>query len=72
MEKLTKRELDVLRLMAYPWSEIQEKLNIKTPTLRTHVAHIHQKLCSENRAETLIKALKKGLIKLDEIEVKND
>lgn len=61
---LTKRELDVLRLIAEGFSnpEIMNKLSITNDTLRTHIKNINQKLKARSRANSITKAKDLGLI----------
>lgn len=54
---LTRRELDVLRLIARgdPSDRIAERLGIGTPTVRNHVARLLEKLGASNRAAALVR-----------------
>lgn len=67
--KLTKRQLDVLKLCCYSKYTTAEKLYISETTVATHYIQILKKLGSENKTEAILKAIKSGLIKLDEIEL---
>src|SRR5665213_1565923 len=51
--KLTGREVEVLRLIAlgYTSAEVARKLHLSPRTIETHRAHIHSKLGLANRAE---------------------
>lgn len=64
---LTEREKQVLKLLCLPNSEIAQRLKITTRTVKAHVRHIFNKLACSNRAEAIAKAIKKGIIKADEI-----
>jgi NarL family two-component system response regulator LiaR len=69
-DDLTRRELDVLRLLAAGRSnkEIANTLEIGDETVKTHVANVLGKLHSENRAQAVAQALKRGLVTLEELE----
>jgi LuxR family maltose regulon positive regulatory protein len=58
VEPLTKRELDVLRLVVAGLSnpEIADELVIAVSTVKTHINHIFGKLGVENRTQAVIKA----------------
>ena len=64
---LTEREKQVLKLLCLPNSEIAQRLNITARTVKAHVRHIFNKFACSNRAEAIAKAIKKGIIKADEI-----
>ncbi len=63
-EMLTKRETEILQLMAKNFSnrEIALKLFISEPTVKTHVSSILRKLGLSNRAQVIIYSYKNGLI----------
>ena len=63
LESLTDREADVLRLMARGLGnqEIAEKLFVSEATVKTHVAHILDKLHVGNRVQAVITAYESGL-----------
>lgn len=63
-ETLTRREVEVLRLMAKNYSnlEIGRELYISEPTVKTHVSNILRKLGQNSRAQAAIYAYKNGLI----------
>lgn len=62
--KLTQREVEVLRLIAFGHTsvEIARKLQLSPRTIETHRAHIHKKLGLGTRAELVRYALRRGLI----------
>jgi two-component system, NarL family, response regulator NreC len=62
--KLTQREVEVLRLIAFGHTsvEIARKLQLSPRTIETHRAHIHKKLELSTRAELVRYALRRGLI----------
>jgi NarL family two-component system response regulator LiaR len=64
-EKLTKREVEVLRLMARGLSnpEIAQKLHLSEGTVRNHVSAIFTKLNVADRAQAVIIAIRHGLDK---------
>ena len=63
-EPLTRRELDVLELMAdgLPNKAIAQRLGISGQTVKFHVASISGKLGAANRAEAVRRALRRGLL----------
>jgi DNA-binding NarL/FixJ family response regulator len=66
LESLTEREADVLRLMARGFAnqEIGEKLFVSEATVKTHVAHILDKLRVDNRVQAVVAAYESGLVPL--------
>jgi DNA-binding NarL/FixJ family response regulator len=64
VESLTEREADVLRLMARGMGnqEIADKLFVSEATVKTHVAHILDKLRVENRVQAVVLAYESGLV----------
>lgn len=69
-ENLTKREIDVIRLIAKGYSnrQIAEELLISDRTVSTHVGRILKKLQLENRTQIALYALRKGLVDLVDSE----
>lgn len=68
IEKLTQRELDVLRLTAKGHTNraIGLELNISDRTVQGHLANIFGKLGVATRTEAVLLAMKQGWITLDE------
>ncbi len=64
LSELTPREADVLRLIARGLGnqEIGEKLFVSEATVKTHVAHILDKLQVENRVQAVVAAYESGLV----------
>lgn len=65
-ERLTPRELDVLRLLAQGERnrEIADTLGLAEPTVKIHVNNLLRKLQAKDRTEAAVIALKRGLIHL--------
>lgn len=63
-EKLSERELDVLKLVAKGNSnkEIAEQLHVSQATVKTHLVHIYRKLDVNDRTSAVTTALDRGLI----------
>ncbi len=63
---LTERELEVLLLLArgLPVKETARVLNVSEKTVRNHLSHLYHKLNINDRTQLVIYALKKGLIRL--------
>ena len=64
---LTPREMEVLRLMATAatYREIGEQLHISEETVRSHAKNILAKLDQPNRTQSVIAAVRAGLIDLE-------
>lgn len=69
LETLTGRERDVFDGMARGWNnpEIAAALSISEATVRTHVASILDKLTLRDRTQVTIYALKRGLVRLEDL-----
>jgi DNA-binding NarL/FixJ family response regulator len=63
-DKLTKREQEVLALLAkgHRYKEIMDELGISLGTLRTHLAHIYEKLHVQSRTEAAVKFLGRDVV----------
>ena len=61
---LSDRELEILQLLADGLSnkEIADRLFISVQTVKTHIAHIFDKLGVKDRTEAVASALRKGLV----------
>ncbi|GIK36949.1 MAG: DNA-binding response regulator [Chloroflexota bacterium] len=68
LETLTRREMQVLKLVAQGLSnkEIADRLVISGPTVRSHIANILNKLNLTSRTQAVLYALSQGIAKLDE------
>ena len=66
-EKLTKREIEVLREIAAGLSndEIADKLHISSTTVRTHRTNLLQKTNSNNTASLIMYAIKNKIIEVE-------
>jgi DNA-binding NarL/FixJ family response regulator len=62
-EKLTEREIDILRLIAHGFanSDIAEKLHLSEGTVRNHISSIFSKLDVSDRTQAAILAIRHGL-----------
>jgi DNA-binding CsgD family transcriptional regulator len=66
VEDLTRREADVLRLLADGLSnrEVAASLGISENTVKFHVASLYSKLGVQSRAEAVLQAVRQGLLPL--------
>lgn len=64
MEKLTNREITILKLITqgYENSEISKKIFISIHTVKAHISKIIKKLHAKNRANAVYIALKNNLL----------
>ena len=69
LEKLTGRERDVFDLMALGRNvaEVALTLTVSEATIRTHVAHVLDKLGLRDRVQIMAYALKRGLVRTDDL-----
>lgn len=65
---MTGRELDVLRLLArgYTNLEISRRLILKESTVKSHVQSLFNNLCVRNRVSAVIYAFERGLVRAGE------
>ena len=64
---LTERELEIVRLVAsgYKNKEVGATLAISERTVKTHLAHLFEKLGATSRTEAVRVATRRGLVRLD-------
>lgn len=69
LDELTAREHDVFDLMARGKTnaDIADCLTISEVTVRTHIANVLDKLSLRDRTQVVIYALKRGLIRVDDL-----
>lgn len=67
LEKLTERELSILRLMAQGKTnqEIADVLFLATGTIKNNVSHILGKLHANDRTQAVLTALRRGIVDLE-------
>ncbi|MCK4724671.1 MAG: response regulator transcription factor, partial [Anaerolineales bacterium] len=67
-EQLTKRELEVLQLVAEGASnkDIASRLHISQATVKSHLIHIFGKLGVSDRTAAVTVAIKRGILSLDQ------
>lgn len=68
-EGLTARQKDYLRLMLLPYKDIQKALFVEESTVKTMLKLICKKLKTQKRHSAVIKAVKTGLIGIDEVYI---
>ena len=65
---LTKRERQILPMLALPYKEIAKRLVVACPTVRCHIKNLSYKFPEQdNKLCSMLEALKRGIITLDEI-----
>ena len=62
--KLTRRELEVLRLVALGWdtARIAEELGVSVHTALNHIRNFRQKLDAQNKLEAVVTAVRLGIL----------
>ena len=62
MEKLTKREEEILSLLAkgFFYKEIAEKMGVTIHTVKAHSHHVYEKLHVQSRTEAVLKYIERG------------
>ena len=68
-EGLTARQKDYLRLMLLPYKEIADILFVEETTVKTMIRHICKKIKTPKRHSAVVKAVKEGLIHIDEVKI---
>ena len=63
---LTAAEIENIKVMYLREREAAQKLFVEKCTIRKHRHTIFQKLSTHTTAETILKALKMGLVKIDD------
>ena len=68
-DDLTPREVEVLRQLALGRAnkEIAQVLSISEETVKSHVGNVLGKLRAENRSQAIVQALKRRLVRLEEL-----
>jgi len=69
-EKITSRELQILRLAAIGWSnkDMAENLELSLSSVKSHLAEIFTKLNVSSRTEAVIASLRSGILNLSDLE----
>lgn len=65
--KVSYRELDVLTLvgMGFSADEIAKQMGISVQTVKNHYSNLQKKLGTKNKAQTLLTAIKQGMIRVE-------
>ena len=66
---LSEREKEVLRLFCLVNPKIAKRLFIQTSSVRTHTVNIFSKLNCNSKAAAVVKAIKLGLIDIEDVEI---
>lgn len=67
--KITRRELEVIKLLNLTRNEIAKKLYISRATVNTHVHNLCEKFKSKTKIEILIKALRSNIITIQDVDI---
>jgi two-component system, NarL family, response regulator LiaR len=72
--KLSKREVDVLRLLSQGKTDqqIAEQLVVGEETIRSHISRIQTKLGTKNRVQAALHCLRSGMVQLNDISQLGD
>lgn len=64
VKKLTRRELEVLRLVSYGWkvSHIAEELGISPHTVRNHIRNLRERLNAKTKLQAVMTAIRLGIL----------
>lgn len=67
MPKLTKKELEIVKLLCLENKKIGERPGISRATVQTHIENIRYKVESISRAGILIELIKAGIVNIDDV-----
>lgn len=67
--KITKREVEIIKLLNLTRNEIAKKLYISRSTVNTHIRNICAKFKSKTKIEILIKALRSNIITIKDVDI---
>lgn len=67
--KITKREVEIIKLIHLTRNEIAKKLYISRATVNTHVRNLCEKFKSKTKIEILIKALRSNIITIQDVDI---
>lgn len=68
-KKLTKNEIEVLKLSYLPRKEVAIVRGVKESTINSQRTHILNKLMANTLCEAVLIALKKGIVKLEDFQL---
>lgn len=69
IEKLTKREKEILPFLCFSKKEIAKIFILSESTVAVHINSINSKFNQRTKAAALICAMKEGFLKLEEIKL---
>lgn len=67
--ELTKREKQIVPLLALTDKQIANRLGVSTSTVRTYIYNLSLKLCADSKITLLVTALKLGLVTSQELVI---
>lgn len=67
--KITKREVEIIKLIHLTRNEIAKKLYISRATVNTHISNLCEKFKSKTKVEILIKALRSNIITIQDVDI---